>query len=74
MAESLITHQDSPIKFFAGWNPKGSENLNGNILHIKNNANFVVLDDGSLYANEARIEGEILATGGSIGSWEINGD
>lgn len=77
MAESLITHQDSPInqnspiKFFAGWNPKGSEDLNGNILHIKNNANFVVLDDGSLYAKNANIQGTITAQNGLIGGWEI---
>ena len=34
-------------------------------------SNFRVLDDGSLYASAAKIEGEIMASGGEIGGFTI---
>lgn len=40
---------------------------------IKNSAPFYVTWDGALHASNAYVKGEINATSGSIGSWEIDG-
>ncbi|QDE19048.1 hypothetical protein [Riemerella anatipestifer] len=39
----------------------------------KHNAPFRVLDNGKMIAQDADITGKIIATGGKIGDWEING-
>lgn len=53
--ESLINNGMSPVRFYCG---------NGNRV----GGNFVVLDDGSLYATAAKIEGTIIATSGELNS------
>lgn len=54
----------SHVRFFAGA-PE-----NGGIMDLSN-ANFAVLEDGSLYATLANIEGTITATKGTIGGWNV---
>ena len=56
---SLVTSGTSYIRFYAG---------NGN----RTGGKFIVLDDGSLYAEAAKISGNITADSGRIGSWYIN--
>ena len=57
----------STVRFFAGakWGP------NHNYIDMFP-AKFVVLNDGSLYAEAVNIKGTINATGGSIGSLQIS--
>ena len=72
MHNSLITiTEQSPIKFFAGWDVINSSMDGQNGLYIANNAKFMVLNDGSLYAKAASIQGTIIAQNGLIGGWEI---
>lgn len=54
----------SSVRFFAG----GSR-IRG--VNMPATGKFVVLEDGSLYANDAEIRGNITATGGSIGEFTI---
>ena len=49
---------DSPLRFYAGYTDGGI-------------SSFAVLEDGTLYANAAKINGHIEATSGNIGGWEI---
>lgn len=56
----------STVRFFAG----APEQSNGSIG--MNNANFAVLEDGSLYANAAQISGVLTAgAGSSIGDFHV---
>lgn len=58
---SLVTNNStSPIRIYAGYDT-------ANISDSK----FKVLEDGSLYASAASIEGNINATSGKIGNWII---
>lgn len=57
--QSLVSSGTSAVRFYAG---------NGNRV----GGNFVVLDDGSLYAAAAEITGVINADSGRIGSWYIS--
>ena len=64
---SLITDGYSNVRFFAGV-PK-PDSLEG---HFDiNDGNFMVLEDGSLYAMAAKIDGEINAKSGIIGGCDI---
>ena len=56
---SLVTTGTSPVRFYAG---------NGDRI----NGKFVVLDDGSLYASAAKIEGTITANSGSFSNCTID--
>ena len=56
---SLVTTGTSAVRFYAG---------NGNRIDGK----FVVLDDGSLYASAAKIEGAITATSGVFSNCTID--
>ena len=58
---SLVTSGTSYIRFYAG---------NGN----RTGGKFIVLDDGSLYAEAAKISGNITAGEGMIGSWYIENE
>lgn len=49
----------SPVRFYCG---------NGDRI----NGKFIVLDDGSLYASAAKIEGNVTATAGKIGGFNIS--
>ena len=60
----------SNIRFFAGAPYPGDDKLNNN-FNI-GDGKFLVLEDGSLYASAAKIEGEITATSGEIGGCEID--
>lgn len=56
---SLVTTGTSPVRFYAG----SGDRINGK---------FVVLDDGSLYASAAKIEGTITANSGSFSNCTID--
>lgn len=56
---SLVSSGTSPVRFYAG---------NGNRIGGK----FIVLDDGSLYASAAEIEGTITAKSGSFSNCTID--
>ena len=56
---SLVTTGTSPVRFYAG----SGDRINGK---------FVVLDDGSLYASAAKIEGTITANRGSFSNCTID--
>lgn len=56
--DSLVSSGTSYIRFYAG---------NGN----RTGGKFIVLDDGSLYAEAAQISGKVTAAAGTIGSWII---
>ena len=56
---SLVSSGTSPVRFYAG---------NGNRVGGK----FIVLDDGSLYASAAKIEGTITAKSGSFSNCTID--
>lgn len=58
---SLVTSSTSPIRICAGY---GTSNIS--------DSNFLVLNDGSLYASAASIEGNVTANSGSIGGWNID--
>ena len=58
-------------------NPDGTRNpmiFAGANNNNANNAPFRVYEDGKLYSSDAKIEGEITATKGKIGSFLINAD
>lgn len=61
IATSLIDGTHQAIRFFAG----ASSNSG------LSSATFQVLSDGSLYATAAKLEGDITAKNGYIGSWTI---
>lgn len=61
IATSLIDGTHQAIRFFAG--AQSVSNLSS--------ATFKVLSDGSLYATAAKLEGDITAKNGYIGSWTI---
>ena len=60
---SLVTDSTSPIRVCAGYD-------NSDLTTSK----FSVLDDGSLYASAANIEGKITTSNGNIGGWELGRD
>ena len=65
----------SYVVFYAGM-PQNTYTLNTSPLNISNRigsgtVNFYILEDGSLYANAAKISGEINATSGTIGGFII---
>lgn len=61
---SLVSENEtSPPRFFAG--------SFKNIPTVIDDAKFLVLEDGSLYAEAAKIKGEIKADSGEIGGWQI---
>ena len=66
--ESLVSDAYSSVRFFAGA-PSTSESADGFDL---SSAPFAVLNDGSLYASAAQIEGNITAIGGKIGGWSLS--
>jgi hypothetical protein len=57
---SGLTNEVNPVRFWAG-----------NDFEGRNNAPFRVRHDGSLVANNAKINGEVEATSGEIGGFEI---
>lgn len=59
--DSLVSSGTSYVRFYAG----DGDRVNGK---------FVVLDDGSLYAEAAKISGNITAGAGMIGSWYIENE
>lgn len=59
--DSLVSSGTSYVRFYAG----DGDRVNGK---------FVVLDDGSLYAEAAQISGKITAGAGMIGSWYIESE
>ena len=59
--DSLVSSGTSYVRFYAG---------NGN----RTGGKFIVLDDGSLYAEAAKISGNITAGAGMIGSWYIENE
>lgn len=59
--DSLVSSGTSYVRFYAG----GGDRVSGK---------FVVLDDGSLYAEAAKISGNITAGAGMIGSWYIENE
>jgi hypothetical protein len=63
--KSLVTGGISYPRFYAG------APCLGHIPKANESAKFIVLEDGSLYAGAAKIEGEICATKGNIGGCEI---
>ena len=59
---SLVTSgSTSPIRICAGYG-----------ISSISNSKFLVLNDGSLYASAASIEGNVTANSGSIGGWNID--
>ena len=65
--QSLVDGGESPIRFIAGSTPKYYEPDNSEpYISLTDNANFVVLEDGSLYASAADITGTIHATDGEF--------
>ena len=72
--KSLVNNKYSQIRFIAGCTPTyhAETTTSDAYIDIANNAKFVVLEDGSLYASAAKIEGNIIARTGYIGGWEIN--
>ena len=59
--DSLVSSGTSYVRFYAG----DGDRVNGK---------FVVLDDGSLYAEAAKISGNITTGAGMIGSWYIENE
>lgn len=59
----------SSPRFFAGHTPKDGSYIPAST----DDAKFVVLEDGSLYAQAADIKGHIRADSGEIGNWKITG-
>ena len=71
---SLVdSNKYSPIRFFAGTTFEGvrEDREDSSGMPPMHSARFQVLNDGSLYANMANIEGKITATSGKIGDWDI---
>ncbi|MFX1616305.1 phage tail protein [Riemerella anatipestifer] len=73
---SVGSNQANQNAFISGITDEGAMSVRfgaGANYANKHNAPFRVLDNGKMIAQDADITGKIIATGGKIGDWEING-